>query len=81
MTQTGSIITSTGLILAGTFTVLATLLIQVLVHFGIVTAIGVQLDTFIVRPLLVPSLTVVLGRFAFWLGKLWKKKVRTKLDA
>ncbi|EOP72641.1 hypothetical protein KOW_01209 [Bacillus cereus VDM006] len=79
--QTGSVITSAGLILAGTFAVLATLPIQVLVQFGIVTAIGVLLDTFIVRPLLVPSLTVVLGRFAFWPGKFWKKKGTKKVDA
>ncbi|MBS4201849.1 MMPL family transporter [Bacillus sp. FJAT-49732] len=72
--QTGSVITSAGLILAGTFAVLATLPIQVLVQFGIVTAIGVLLDTFIVRPLLVPAITTVLGRYAFWPGKLWKKK-------
>lgn len=79
--QTGSVITSAGLILAGTFAVLATLPIQVLVQFGIVTAIGVLLDTFIVRPLLVPAITVVLGRFTFWPSKLWKKKERTKVDA
>ncbi|EOP59335.1 MMPL family transporter [Bacillus pseudomycoides] len=79
--QTGSVITSAGLILAGTFAVLATLPIQVLVQFGIVTAIGVLLDTFIVRPLLVPSLTGVLGRFAFWPGKIWKKGETKKVDA
>ncbi|MGG0727837.1 MMPL family transporter [Bacillus paramycoides] len=72
--QTGSVITSAGLILAGTFAVLGTLPIQVLVQFGIVTAIGVLLDTFIFRPLLVPAITVVLGRFAFWPGKLSKKR-------
>lgn len=74
VTQTGSVITSAGLILAGTFAVLATLPIQVLVQFGVVTAIGVLLDTFVVRPLLVPALTTVLGRFAFWPGSLFKKK-------
>ncbi|PWA10656.1 MMPL family transporter [Pueribacillus theae] len=73
VSQTGSVITSAGLILAGTFAVLTTLPIQVLVQFGIVTAIGVLLDTFIVRPLLVPAITAVLGRFAFWPGKRWKK--------
>ncbi len=67
--ETGSVITSAGLILAGTFAVLATLPIQVLVQFGIITAIGVLLDTFIVRPLLVPALTVLFGRFAFWPGQ------------
>lgn len=67
--ETGSVITSAGIILAGTFAVLATLPIQVLVQFGTVTALGVLLDTFVVRPLLVPALTKVLGRAAFWPGK------------
>lgn len=70
--QTGSVISSAGLILAGTFSVLAVLPLQVLVHFGTITAIGIMLDTFIVRPLLVPAITTVLGRFAFWPGKMWK---------
>lgn len=67
--ETGSVITSAGLILAGTFAVLATLPIQVLVQFGIITAIGVLLDTFVVRPFLVPAITVLFGRLAFWPGK------------
>ncbi|OZU87340.1 hypothetical protein CIL03_17270 [Virgibacillus indicus] len=70
--ETGSVISSAGLILAGTFSVLAVLPLQVLVHFGTITAIGIMLDTFIVRPLLVPAITTVLGRFAFWPGKMWK---------
>ena len=70
--ETGSVISSAGLILAGTFSVLAILPLQVLVHFGTITAIGILLDTFIVRPLLVPAITTVLGRFAFWPGKMWK---------
>lgn len=69
VSETSSVITSAGLILAGTFAVLATLPIQVLVQFGIITAIGVMLDTFIVRPFLVPALTTVLGEAAFWPGK------------
>ncbi|MGN7359182.1 MMPL family transporter [Paenibacillus sp. SAF-054] len=64
--ETSSVITSAGLILAGTFAVLASLPIQVLVQFGIITAVGVLLDTFIVRPFLVPAITTLLGRFAFW---------------
>ncbi|MDM5231388.1 MMPL family transporter [Lysinibacillus pakistanensis] len=73
--RTGSVITSAGLILAGTFAVLATLPIQVLVQFGVVTAIGVLLDTFIVRPLLVPAITTILGKYAFWPGALFKKDI------
>ncbi|CAI6080758.1 Apo-petrobactin exporter [Paenibacillus sp. JJ-100] len=67
--ETGSVITSAGLILAGTFAVLATLPIQVLVQFGIITAIGVLLDTFLVRPFMVPAITALLGKWAFWPGK------------
>ncbi|MGX9136502.1 MMPL family transporter [Rummeliibacillus sp. JY-2-4R] len=70
--HTSNVITSAGLILAGTFAVLATLPIQALVQFGVVTAIGVLLDTFIVRPLLVPALTTVTGKYAFWPSKLFK---------
>lgn len=72
--QTGAVITSAGLILAGTFAILATLPIQVLVQFGVITAIGVLIDTFIVRPLLVPAITMVLGRYSFWPGRLFKKQ-------
>jgi len=66
--ETSSVITSAGLILAGTFAVLATLPIQILFQFGLITAIGVLLDTFIVRPFLVPAITALLGRRAFWPG-------------
>ncbi|MOA47043.1 Membrane transport protein mmpL8 [compost metagenome] len=74
VTETGGVITSAGLILAGTFAVLATLPIQVLVQFGIITAIGVLLDTFVVRPFLVPAITMLLGKWAFWPGRHEEKK-------
>ncbi|REK76647.1 MMPL family transporter [Paenibacillus paeoniae] len=69
VSETGSVITSAGLILAATFAVLATLPIQVLVQFGLITAIGVLMDTFIVRPFLVPAITAILGKYAFWPSK------------
>lgn len=69
MGQTGGVITSAGIILAGTFAVLTTLPIQLLVQFGLITAIGVLLDTFIVRPFLVPAITMLLGKWSFWPGK------------
>ncbi len=71
--STGAVITSAGLILAGTFGVLASLPIQLLVQFGIVTAVGILLDTFIVRPLLVPALLTVFSKWSYWPSKLWKK--------
>ncbi|WP_028543377.1 MMPL family transporter [Paenibacillus taiwanensis] len=75
--ETSSVITSAGIILAGTFAVLATLPMQVLVQFGTVTALGVLLDTFIVRPFMVPAITTVLGRWAFWPGKLSRVEERS----
>lgn len=69
VSETSSVITSAGLILAGTFAVLATLPLQVLVQFGTITAIGVLLDTFLVRPFLVPAITAILGKWAFWPSK------------
>lgn len=69
VSETGGVITSAGLILAATFAVLGTLPIQVLVQFGIITAIGVLMDTFIVRPFLVPAITTLLGKAAFWPSK------------
>ncbi|WP_342558388.1 MMPL family transporter [Metasolibacillus sp. FSL K6-0083] len=71
--STGAVITSAGLILAGTFAVLASLPIQLLVQFGIVTAVGVLLDTFIVRPLLVPALITLFGKWSYWPSRLGKK--------
>ena len=73
--STGAVITSAGLILAGTFAVLASLPIQLLVHFGIVTAVGILIDTFIVRPLLVPAILTVFGKWSYWPGSLWKKPI------
>jgi putative drug exporter of the RND superfamily len=75
--ESGAVITSAGLILAGTFTVLTTMPIQILVHFGTITAIGVLLDTFIVRPLLVPAITVLFGKWAFWPSKKYLKATET----
>ena len=49
LVATGPVITSAGLILAGTFAVLAMLPIDVLVMLGFVVAVGVLVDTFIVR--------------------------------
>ncbi|WP_400243283.1 MMPL family transporter [Niallia sp. JL1B1071] len=67
--ESGGVITSAGVILAATFMVLTTLPMEVLVHFGTITAIGIVLDTFIVRPFLVPAITSLLGNAALWPSK------------
>ncbi|HEY7850352.1 MAG TPA: MMPL family transporter [Ktedonobacterales bacterium] len=68
--HTGGVITSAGLILAGTFAVLTTTPLTLLYQFGICVAVGVLLDTFVVRGLLIPSLALLLGRWNWWPGAL-----------
>lgn len=64
--RTGGVISSAGVILAGTFAVLMTQPIRELYQFGLAMAIGILLDTFVVRPLLVPVCIRLLGRHALW---------------
>jgi RND superfamily putative drug exporter len=66
--STGGVVTGAGLILAGTFATLTLLPLEELVQIGATVAIGVLLDTFVVRALLVPSLTYLLGERAWWPG-------------
>jgi putative drug exporter of the RND superfamily len=66
LVATGPVITSAGLILAGTFMVLAVLPVYVLLEIGIAVALGVLLDTFIVRSLLVPAITWLVGERSWW---------------
>jgi RND superfamily putative drug exporter len=63
---TGPVITSAGLILAGTFAVLTVLPITILVEVGIAVALGVLLDTFLVRTLTVPALASLVGEASWW---------------
>jgi uncharacterized membrane protein YdfJ with MMPL/SSD domain len=61
VTRTGGVITSAGLILAGTFAVLMTQPLNSLLQFGFAMAVGLLLDTFIIRGVLVPSLFLLIG--------------------
>jgi putative drug exporter of the RND superfamily len=63
---TGGVITSAGIVLAGTFSVLAVLPLTFLTELGFVVAFGVLLDTFLVRSILVPSIALGLGDRFWW---------------
>ena len=63
---TGRVITSAGLILAGTFAALMAAPLQSLAQMGFATAAGIILDTFVVRTFVVPAATVLLGRRTWW---------------
>jgi RND superfamily putative drug exporter len=62
---TGAVITSAGIVLAGTFSVLAVLPLTFLTEIGFVVAFGVLLDTFLVRSILVPAAALTVGD-SFW---------------
>ncbi len=64
--RTGAVITSAGLILAGTFGSMATAELAVLFQVGVAVALGVLIDTFIVRSILVPAITTLFGDVAWW---------------
>lgn len=67
---TGGVIASAGLVLAATFAVLTNMPLVQLVELGFVIAVGVLLDTFLVRTYLVTSASVALGRKVWWPGSL-----------
>ncbi len=67
---TGGVITSAGIVLAATFAALGVIPILFLAQIAFVVAFGVLLDTVVVRSLLVPALTIELGRRAWWPSRL-----------
>jgi RND superfamily putative drug exporter len=66
LVSTGPVVTGAGIILAGTFATLTLIPLQELIQIGAAVALGVVLDTFVVRALLVPSITRLLGDRVWW---------------
>ncbi len=74
LSVTGTTVTSAGLVLAGTFGVLAVVgsrsagaqNVRTIVDVGVGLALGVLMDTFLVRTLLVPAAAVLIGRWNWW---------------
>ena len=64
--RTGGVVTSAGIILAGTFAVLTTLPLRDIFQLGFAVMLGVLIDTFVVRALLVPSMAAILGEWSWW---------------
>lgn len=70
LSSTGGVITSAGVVLAATFLVLGTLPLVFLAQLGVAVALGVLLDTLIVRSVLVTALNLDLGGRIWWPSKL-----------
>ena len=75
LAATGGVITSAGLVLAGTFSVLATLPLVAFAEIGFAVAFGVLLDTLVVRSILVTALNLDVGRRVWWPSALARRDV------
>jgi RND superfamily putative drug exporter len=70
LATTGSVITSAGIVLAGTFSILALIPFVALVQLGLIIAFGVLLDTLLVRSVIVPALVWDVGPKVWWPSRL-----------
>ena len=73
VTATGGVLTSAGIILAGTFLILLSQPVKDLAEISIGVALGVLIDTFLVRTALVPGLTLAVGPAAGRPGRRWSR--------
>ncbi|MBF6219354.1 MMPL family transporter [Nocardia abscessus] len=67
---TGAVITSAGIVLAAVFCVLGVLPLITLTQVGIVVGLGILLDTFVVRTVVIPALFSLIGRRIWWPSEL-----------
>ncbi|WP_323101164.1 MMPL family transporter [Intrasporangium sp. YIM S08009] len=81
LAATGGVITSAGLVLAGTFAVLATMPIVAFAEIGFAVALGVLLDTLIVRSVLVTALNLDIGGRMWWPSRLARDDARLTAEA
>jgi len=66
LTATGGVITSAGVVLATTFLVFTVTPVVLNIQLGVFVAVGVLVDTFLVRSLLVPALALHVGCHTWW---------------
>ncbi|WP_094288990.1 MMPL family transporter [Mycobacterium lehmannii] len=66
VSATGAVITSAGIVLAAVFCVLGVLPLIVLTQIGIIVGLGILLDTFIVRTVIIPALFTLIGPRIWW---------------
>jgi putative drug exporter of the RND superfamily len=69
VSATGPVITSAGVVMAAVFCVLGVLPLIVLTQLGVIVGLGILLDTFIVRTVVIPALFMVIGPRIWWPAK------------
>ena len=70
VSATGAVITSAGIVLAAVFCVLGVLPLIVLTQLGIIVGLGILLDTFVVRTVVIPALFTLIGPRVWWPARL-----------
>ncbi len=70
VSATGAVITSAGVVLAAVFCVLGVLPLIVLTQLGIIVGLGILLDTFLVRTVVIPALFTIIGPTVWWPGSI-----------
>ncbi len=81
LTVTGGVITSAGVVLAATFSALAVIPLLFLGQLAFIVAFGVLLDALIVRSLLVPALTIDIGKRIWWPSRLASRDGADSVEA
>lgn len=66
VSATGAVITSAGVVLAAVFCVLGVLPLIALTQLGIIVGLGILLDTFVVRTVVIPALFTLIGPAIWW---------------
>jgi len=78
VSATGAVITSAGIVLAAVFCVLGVLPLIVLTQLGIIVGLGILLDTFVVRTVVIPALFSLIGPAVWWPARLRQESAKSR---
>ncbi|MEI5673457.1 MULTISPECIES: MMPL family transporter [unclassified Nocardioides] len=76
--RTGGIVTAAAILLAVAIGAFSTSEISFMQQIGIATAVGVLVDAFVVRSLLVPALMGLMGKWNWW-APMWLRRVHDRV--
>lgn len=64
--ETSSVIAIAGLLLGASFALLAVVPVDAFTQFAVAMSVGILIDTFVIRPVLLPSMVLAIGPAAMW---------------